>query len=103
MRFFAVGFFLLTLSVAQAASDCSKAVERAITKQYPYNVETMTMKVKKLGNANIGHRFNSQRSSKVDVYSAGTSDEGGGVLYVVSAYSDSCKVIRLDDVLSDDD
>lgn len=97
-------FLLLISATLTHASDCSKKVEDAITAQYPFSVETMSMDVKKLGTANVGHRFENNRYvEKVDVYSAGTSDEGGGILYVVSANSKDCSIINISKVLQQDD
>lgn len=95
---------LLISSLLSYASDCSVKIESAITGQYPYDIETMTMDVKKLGVANVGHRFENNRySEEIDVYSAGTSDEGGGILYIASVKAKSCKIISLNKVLQQDD
>lgn len=95
---------ILLSSVSALASDCSDKIEAAITAQYPYDTETMSMEIKKLGPANIGHRFvNTRYTTEMDVYSAGTSDEGGGILYVASVVSKTCEIVSLNNILQQDD
>ncbi len=103
MRLLIVLALVLTSSLV-TAKDCSKVIEEKITQDYPYSIETMTMQVKRVGRANTGHRFEgSRRTPPFDIYTAGTSDEGGGILYFSIVNAKTCQIIKLEEFHQQDD
>ncbi len=97
---------LFVFSTFSYAADCSFVVRDFITAQYPYQnvIERMTMSIKRLGMANVGSRFEDTRLvSEIDVYSVGTSDESGGLLYLITLHARSCQVISVNKIMEQSD
>lgn len=93
---------MMVLVTFSTFADCTKQVEEKVISIYPFP-ETLTMEIKNLGTINHGDRFTNNRTPKFEAYSIGTSDEGGGVLYLASVDSEICEVVNLNKVTSKDD